>query len=251
MSLLQYEWIPILMCVFIWLTFKFSPEDLALLTKSTFKQTYLRNRKEQNVMSSIEDGMRRTSRDFDAFVAKNVTMEWEAQKQRIFEHFGLAPRTAAASAGGAQADTFGNSTFNGGLSAFGVSSFGRSKLSASFGPGATGRGSVWARSAMGNSVLGRSTTANMAGAPAGKLFSDIDPSRQMELSRQVQLRQQQLALAVKRMNEVRLGAGTADGSIFPVMKVFGDITGASGNDMVGPTYSSGGGSLKLTRSRNS
>lgn len=180
-------------------------------------------------MSSIEDGMRRTSRDFDSFVAKNVTMEWEAQKQRIFEHFGLAPRNATPAIGATQSD-FGNSTF-GGLSAFGVSSFGRSKLGTSFGPG---KGSVWAKSTLGTSVFGRPTAAtNAAGvATTGKLFSDIDPTRQMELNRQVQLRQQQFALAVKKMNEVRLSAGTADGSVFPVMKVFGDITGASGNDMV-------------------
>lgn len=175
-------------------------------------------------MSSIEDGMRRTSRDFDTFVAKNVTMEWEAQKHRIFEHFGLAPRSAVPVPGVAQSDV-GNSTF-GGLSAFGVSSFGRSKLGTSMGPG---RGSVWAKGGLGSSVLGKPA----AGAQQGKLFGDVDPSRQMELSRQVQVRQQQFALAVKKMNEVRLGAGTADGSVFPVMKVFGDITGASGNDMVG------------------
>lgn len=184
-------------------------------------------------MSSIEDGMRRTSRDFDSFVAKNVTMEWEAQKQRIFEHFGLAPRNATPAIGTAQSD-LGNSTFGGGLSAFGVSSFGRSKLGTSFGPG---KGSVWAKNTLGTSVFGRPTaTTAAAGATAGKLFSDIDPTRQMELNRQVQLRQQQFALAVKKMNEVRLGAGTADGSVFPVMKVFGDITGASGNDMVGFFY---------------
>lgn len=204
---------------------------VTLLITNNPLQTYLRNRKEQNVMSSIEDGMRRTSRDFDTFVAKNVTMEWEAQKQRIFEHFGLAPRSAAPAPGTAQSD-FGNSTFGGGLSAFGVSSFGRSKLGASFGPGAAGRGSVWAKGGMGGSVFGKSA-ATVAGVPAGKLFSDVDPTRQMELSRQVQVRQQQFAMAVKRMNEVRLRAGTADGSVFPIMKMFGDITGTSGNDMVG------------------
>lgn len=186
--------------------------------------------------------MRRTSRDFDAFVAKNVTIEWEAQKQRIFEHFGLTPRNSTAP--GATADP-GHNTFNGGLSAFGassfgVSSFGRSKLGQSFGPGVAGRGSVWAKSTMGTSVLGRPTAANTTGASTAKLFTDVDPARQNDMSRQVQLRQKQFSAAVKRLNEARLENG-ADGGIYPVMKVFGDVTGASGNDMVGSVDSSGGG----------
>ncbi|KAI5838969.1 Nup93/Nic96-domain-containing protein [Morchella snyderi] len=191
--------------------------------------TYLRNRREQNVMSSIEDGMRRTSRDFDAFVAKNVTIEWEAQKQRIFEHFGLTPRNATAPS--ATADTFNGGLSAFGASSFGVSSFGRSKLGQSFGPGVAGRGSVWAKSTMGTSVLGRPTAANTTGASTAKLFTDVDPARQNDMSRQVQLRQKQFSAAVKRLNEVRLENG-ADGGIYPVMKVFGDITGASGNDML-------------------
>ena len=194
-------------------------------------QTYLRNRKEQNVMSSIEDGMRRTGRDFDAFVAKNVTIEWEAQKQRIFEHFGLAPRSAAAAAGSSPADLRA-SGFGGGLSAFGTSSFGRSRLNSSFGPG-RGQMSVWSKSTLGNSVLGRSPSASTSGGHQGTLFSDIDPGRQLELSRQVQVRQQHYALAIRHMNEVRLESGNAARGIFPVMKTFGDITGESGTDLVG------------------
>jgi hypothetical protein len=64
------------------------------------------------------------------------------------------------------------------------------------------------------------------------MFADIDPGRQLELSRQAQSRQQNFGLAVKKMNEVRLEAGTAAGGIFPIMKAFGDITGESGGDVV-------------------
>ncbi|KAG0133492.1 Nup93/Nic96-domain-containing protein [Tuber indicum] len=200
------------------------------LRADTDLDTYLRNRKEQNVMSSIEDGMRRTGRDFDAFVAKNVTMEWEAQKQRIFEHFGLAPRSAVA-AGGSPADLRA-SGFGGGLSAFGASSFGRSRLNSSFGPGRGLQTSVWSKTTLGNSVLGRSTSAAASSGHQGTLFGDIDPGRQLELSRQVQVRQQHYTLAIRRMNEVRLESGNAARGVFPVMKTFGDITGKSGTDLL-------------------
>ncbi|KAL7266543.1 nuclear pore complex subunit [Rhizina undulata] len=123
-------------------------------------------------MPLIEDGMRRTARDFDCFVVKNVTMEWEAQKQRIFEHFGLRPPDPP----GAQ-----NTSFSSGFSAFGASSFGKSSLGTS-----------------------------------------------IEMSRPVQIRQEQFAAAVKNMNDVRQGALTLQFS----WRLLASITGESetGND---------------------
>lgn len=171
--------------------------------------------------------MRRTARDFDNFVAKNVTMEWEAQKQRIFEHFGLVPRSAAQTTTPEP-----RNTFSGGLSAFGASSFGRSRLGTSVGPGSKPQAGVWSKSTLGNSVLGRSASGTPAGGHQGGTFADIDPGRQLELSRQAQTRQQNFALAVKKMNEARSEAGTASSGI-SVMKAFGDITSESGSDLVG------------------
>lgn len=188
--------------------------------------------------------MRRTARDFDAFVAKNVEMNWEDQKLRIFDHFGLAKPSAANSPVGG----------NGGATDFRKSGFGRSRLGASTGlngmanPYGDIRGtSVWAKSTIGNSVLGKSmgpgrqsmmasthpgnTTDSVLNKPATtSLFGDIDPERQLEMSRQVQQRQAEYAEAVKQMNEMRLSA--RPGQVFPVIKTFGDITAKSGNDML-------------------
>lgn len=183
--------------------------------------------------------MRRTARDFDSFVAKNVTNEWEAQKQRIFEHFGLAPRApagaGAGSAGGA-GGAGGGPAFNGGMSAFGASSFGRSRLGGgSAAPVGSGLGtnSVWAKSTMGGSVLGKSVSrpAEPAATNQSSLFADVDSSKQVELSRPVQIRQQRYAQAVKLLNETRLTADPGSGS-FPLMGKFGDITAGSGTDML-------------------
>lgn len=167
--------------------------------------------------------MRATARDFDLFVAKNVTMEWDLQRQRIFEHFGLLPKGSAAT------DTTLGSF--GGLSAFGASSFGRSKLGASAGNG-TNRSSVWAKSSIGGSVLGMSCAEQVPGAYIGNLFADVDTSRQMELSRPVQLRREQYGEAIQQMNEMRLGLNSPGGGTFPVLNTFAALTEASGNDMV-------------------
>jgi len=174
--------------------------------------------------------MRRTARDFDSFVAKNVTTEWEAQKQRIFEHFGLGGKSSPAAQNGDNGGL--------GLSALGTSSLGRSRLGGSVGPGGNlGTNSVWAKSSMGQSVLGKSVTARPAEPTAsmyqGSLFADVDSSTQAELSRPVQLRQQRYAQAVKKLNLTRLSATPGSGS-FAIMKEFGDLTGATGGDMVSP-----------------
>lgn len=172
--------------------------------------------------------MARTARDFDSFVAKNVAMEWDIQKQKIFEHFGLAARSSPQPEGQEK-------TFNGGTSAFGKSTFGRSRLGGSVGPG-TGlsSNSVWAKSAMGNSVMGKSMARPAEGAAPTyqtNLFTDLDASRQVELSRQVQQRQQAYGKVVKDLNEARLKSGSG-ASTYPILKRFGDITQGSGTDML-------------------
>lgn len=178
------------------------------LPLTTVSQSYLNSRKEQNIMSSIEEGIQRISRDFDAYVAKNVTMEWDKQKERIFEHFGLVPKSETDS-NRLDPNTFGASTF------------GRSVRA---GPGAQGNvygtGSVWAQTATA-SVYGRATQAGL------KAFTDVDHSRQLSMSRPVQLRQQNYAIVVRQLNEARLS-----GSPFPILNKFQEVTAGSGSDVV-------------------
>lgn len=167
-------------------------------------------------MSSIEDGMRRTARDFDAFVAANVTMEWDLQKQKIFEHFGLVPKT-----GDGAAET----TPGGGMSTFGSSSFGRNARTSHIGtPGGLKSGSIWSKS-LGSSILGK--TRGPASAQQAGLFADVDPSKHMQISRPVQLRQQSYAMAVRELNEARVAKNN-----YPIIQKFADITRKSGSDVV-------------------
>ncbi|KAF3070992.1 Nucleoporin NIC96 [Daldinia childiae] len=51
--------------------------------------TYLSNIQKKTTLSMIADGLERSARDFDNFLEDNVTMEWEAQRKRIYEHFGI------------------------------------------------------------------------------------------------------------------------------------------------------------------
>ena len=160
-------------------------------------------------MSSIEEGMQRISRDFDAFVARNVTNEWDKQKERIFEHFGLYPKSEGASdvlgAGSFSASTFGRSVRAGGGVQRNVS----------------GSTSVWVRS-VATSILGKPVQS-----ATGFIFTDVDPSRQLSISRPVQIRQQNYAVVVRHLNEARLG-----GAPFPILHKLEETTANSGGDVV-------------------
>ncbi|CAN6634581.1 nucleoporin Nic96p [Trichomonascus vanleenenianus] len=53
---------------------------------------YLRAKKEENILASIEESVRSTAREFDNFLAQNVTLDWKQRKQEICQHFGLISR---------------------------------------------------------------------------------------------------------------------------------------------------------------
>ena len=55
-------------------------------------KTYLANLQSKTTLSMIADGLERSARDFDSFLEDNVTQEWEVQRKRIYDHFGIKPR---------------------------------------------------------------------------------------------------------------------------------------------------------------
>ncbi|KAK4240280.1 Nup93/Nic96-domain-containing protein [Achaetomium macrosporum] len=113
-------------------------------------ETYLSNLQTKTTLSMIADGLERSVQDFDSFLEENVTMEWEAQRKRIYQHFGIKPREDAA---GAPAPAARAST----PSKEGQGTFGRSRRKASQpapGERPSQRPSVLGRSAMARSVIG-------------------------------------------------------------------------------------------------
>jgi nuclear pore complex protein Nup93 len=103
-------------------------------------ETYLSNLQTKTTLSMIADGLERSVRDFDTFVEDNVTMEWEAQRKRIYQHFGIKPREETAHAPGSTQNRetqggFGRSArrkstapTQGGKSTQKASTFGRSSI---------------------------------------------------------------------------------------------------------------------------
>lgn len=50
---------------------------------------YISNLHSQSTLALIQEGLEQSKRDFDLFLEENVQIEWDAQRRRIYEHFGL------------------------------------------------------------------------------------------------------------------------------------------------------------------
>lgn len=124
---------------------------------------YISNLHSQSTLSLIQEGLEQSKRDFDAFLEDNVQIEWDKQRQRIYEHFGLGRQSedmaASQSAFGSTArGAFGRSTRKGrSMGPKGASVHGASTLGASTGgPPVIGNGQsvLNGREGHGQSVLG-------------------------------------------------------------------------------------------------
>ncbi|KAK3490809.1 Nup93/Nic96-domain-containing protein [Neurospora hispaniola] len=149
-------------------------------------ETYLSNLQQKTTLSMISDGLERSVRDFDSFLEENVTMEWEAQRKRIYQHFGIQPRNEAERASG--------SAREGG--------FGRSRRRGSQTPHATQN----ARSGLQRSIIG---TPSRIGSHAPE-FSDVEKDAGTSVStfgsvedRFLREKQEKLSEQVRYVNDAR------------------------------------------------
>lgn len=192
-------------------------------TADTDVEGYLANLQTQTTLKMISDGLARSVRDFDTFLEDKVNMEWDAQRKRIYQHFGIKQRE----------DTKTPATLGFGASES-QGAFGRSRRTkgASF-AGSQGHktagGSVFGVSGLQKSVIG-------AAAPVGStfkpLFSDIE--KRMETNgivppdpndRFQRERQGRLAEKVQRLNESRLNK-----RCFPLLHQFREAVKDGGEE---------------------
>ncbi|TVY85393.1 Nucleoporin [Lachnellula suecica] len=129
---------------------------------------YLANLQTQTTLSMISDGLARSIRDFDTFLEDNVAMEWDAQRKRIYQHFGIKPREGVVS-GGRSGFAASSSEAQGG-------GFGRSRRSkaasiAGSRASAAPNASTFGRSSLQKSVIG---AASSAGKASQQAFADVE-----------------------------------------------------------------------------
>ncbi|KAM0282814.1 hypothetical protein ACHAQH_002818 [Verticillium albo-atrum] len=175
-------------------------------------ETYLANLQSKTTLSMIADGLERSARDFDNFLEDNVTMEWDAQRKRIYEHFGIKPRE----------ESVGSTPRR---DSVGQGGFGRSRRSKNTQAGnRANRQSVLGKSNLQRSVIG---TPSRIGTHYQSEFSDVERSGDSgglaaggitSDDRSLREKQNKLAEKIRGLNSARLIAHP-----YPILAALADV----------------------------
>ena len=190
--------------------------SLPLSTEATDPDldTYFANAQAKSTQDLIADALEQSKRDFDAFLEEKVQMNWEEQRRKIYEHFGLARRGAT---GDADQSTSG-----------GKGAFGRSRRGRAVDPSRPLNGSSFGASGFAKSVIG---TGSM-GPGRAIIFSDISdkvnvngPSSASD-DRFVRDKEEKLGAKIRELNMARL-----EDVPYPVIRSFRDVEIQTGFDV--------------------
>ncbi|KAJ5683174.1 Nuclear pore protein (Nic96) [Penicillium macrosclerotiorum] len=181
-------------------------------------QRFLRNIQQRGRQVMIAESLSRAQRDFDTFLEEKVDMDWEDQRRKIFQHFGLAQKEGSNSA------DFKSTT----RGAFGRSARQSRQQGANSnqGPAAMSRRSVFGRSGLDKSVIGTPGT----GLASRQLFDD--PAERGEglaaSSPDLRFLREKMghyAEKVQQLNTTRLQRQT-----YPVLHQFSEVEAQTGGD---------------------
>ncbi|KAJ9399414.1 hypothetical protein DTO282F9_3774 [Paecilomyces variotii] len=201
--------------------------DTQAAASSPFKQPdvfdpdnekFLRGIQQRGRQAMITESLARVHRDFDAFLEEKVTLNWDEQRRKVFEHFGLAQK------GDVHADSFAATT---------KGSFGRS-LKQSKQPGTPARETLGAsrRSVFGRSGLDKSVIGSPgSGLGRSQLFGDQGERSELlgvQSPDTSFLREKMgyFADKVQRLNSARLQQRT-----FPILHEFAQVEEHAGGDV--------------------
>jgi len=106
---------------------------------------YVNQLQQQSTLKMISEGIERAHRNFDTFLEENVDINWEVQRKKIYEHFGLVSRAND------RLDDFADS-----VNPAGSGSFGKSSRRANAGRAgqSTLNRSIFGKSSLQKSVIG-------------------------------------------------------------------------------------------------
>ena len=186
----------------------------------TSMETYMASLHAKTAKDLMQESLEQSKRDFDAFVEDKIQINWDQQRRRVYEHFGLA-RANDESDDDSNGDT--NGTARGG--------FGRSaRRSARTGTlSRGGAGMSFGTSGMSRSVLGGSIGK---GSSRTSLFTDVaDKTAANGLQSALddpwqRTKQEKYAAKVKELNSSRLRQ-----VVYPVIEQFAHVEVEGGSDV--------------------
>ena len=180
---------------------------------------YVEQLQQRRSEKMIEEGLQRANRNFEAYLEENIDINWDAQRKKIYEHFGLVPKGGDALSSSASFSTLG------GKRGFGKSSRRGHGVNFDRSENGVGGRSVFGRSGMQKSVIGTlgADTGNAA------LFGDTDDVGTvppLQNNRLLRERQARFSEKVLRLNEARL-----QGVFYPVLQEFAIVQSQPGEDV--------------------
>lgn len=181
---------------------------------------YVAQLQQQSTLKMTAEGVERAHRNFDAFLEENVDINWELQRKKIYEHFGLLSKGNDVSDEG---DSFGSP---GGKGSFGRSTRkGQTTNTRKPGQASLNR-SIFGKSSLQKSVIGTPGV----GSPNATLFADVTEkngnSTKAHDDRLVRERQAKFAEVVQKLNQARL-----DEKSYPVVQEFASVERQSGGEV--------------------
>lgn len=191
---------------------------------------YVDQLQQRSTLNMINDGLERAHRNFDAYLEENVDINWNLQRKKIYEHFGLIPT------GDDTSDDLSSSSNERG-------SFGKSTRK-----GEQGKGSQSAQSTLSRSIFGHSSLQkSVIGTPGvdsanATLFADVaekTPTGPSALDdRFLREKQRRFAEKVQGLNRYRLQkARVRDARLqesYPVLMEFSGVEYQVGGEVRSP-----------------
>lgn len=161
-------------------------------------------------MKMINDGIQRAHKQFDLYLEENVDINWELQRKKIYEHFGLVKASSSLD-GSNQAS-----------SPAAKGSFGRSTRRGRLGNSERPGQASLNRSIFGNSGLQKSVIGSPANTGHAPLFADVaekaGASPAPPIDRFTREKEAKFAEKVQNLNQKRLQR-----SPFPLLREFSDV----------------------------
>ncbi|OJJ84895.1 linker nucleoporin NIC96 [Aspergillus glaucus CBS 516.65] len=175
-------------------------------------QKFLRNMQQRGRQVMIAESLARAHRDFDAFLEEKVDLDWEEQRRKIFQHFGLAQ---------------GSDSMGATAKGSGGRSMRQFKQPGSIGQSPGSRRSVFGRSGLEKSVIGTPG----AGFARPQIFEDPaerseGPAVHAPDLRFLREKMGYYADRVQLLNSARL-----QGHTFPVLHEFSGVEQHAGGDV--------------------
>ena len=173
----------------------------------------------QMTMKMINEALERANKRFDAFLQDHIDMDWADQRRRVYEHFGLTPRTTSQDL---KDHKFANSETGG----FGRSRFGSTGKAATAAGNSTAKRSVFGKSGMQKSVIGSPAVGQgnvqVFGPNAAEKAQPIPTPQEDRFLREKESR---YAEKIQALNQSRLQE-----SYYPLLWEFLDVENSPGSD---------------------